>query len=166
MTIHYINLSNGVDLLRDFPDVDYRFVRIQSTACEQKRWDFILHDLDYDLLLNLAIGNTCVIHDGNAKGTPRALWQGVEWVRYALSRKWLGLSPKAAARGNDCSGYFDTAYRKRISKPTSTKLEYFRKLLLTDEIRLETSGFITTNDGQYGHFRDVLSALQKTRGAA
>ena len=35
------------------------FVRIQSTACEQQRFEAILQDLDSNLLLHLALGHWC-----------------------------------------------------------------------------------------------------------
>ena len=62
---HYYNLTNGLQF-KNFNE-PYSFIRIQSTACEQKRWDFIIQDLDNDFLYNLAIGNTCIVYDLSEK---------------------------------------------------------------------------------------------------
>ena len=37
--------------------VSYRFVRIQSTSCEQQRFDALLSNLDSSFLLHLALGH-------------------------------------------------------------------------------------------------------------
>src|SRR5574340_1552415 len=58
----YLNLTNGLEALPLFAD-NYKIICIQSTACEQKRWDYILADLDYNLLFDLALGNNCFIID-------------------------------------------------------------------------------------------------------
>jgi hypothetical protein len=44
--VNFVNLSSGLVWLEmaDGP-AEYRLIRIQSTACEQKRWSFILEDL-------------------------------------------------------------------------------------------------------------------------
>lgn len=41
MRINYINLTNGIELLPKLQG-DYRFIRIQSSICEQKIevWDY------------------------------------------------------------------------------------------------------------------------------
>lgn len=84
MRINYINLTNGIEVLPVLTD-EFKFIRIQSTACEQKLWDRIIQDLDYDFLLNAAIGNECVIYDyGAKKPIPRAIYQGVEFIKYVL----------------------------------------------------------------------------------
>lgn len=55
--------------MEDLPslsDVDYRFIRIQSTLCEQKNWDRILQELDYDFLMHAAHGNEIIVYDFRA----------------------------------------------------------------------------------------------------
>lgn len=89
MRINYINLTNGIEVLPVLTD-EFRFIRIQSTACEQKLWDRIIQDLDYDFLLNAAMDNECVIYDyGAKKPIPRAIYQGVEFIKYVLHKHWL-----------------------------------------------------------------------------
>jgi len=154
-TIRYINLTNGIELISSFPE-GYRFLRIQSTACEQKRWDFIIADLDHDLLMNLAIGNDCVVYDCGHNGEPRALWQGLEWIKYVLNRIWFGKIIEPVLRGKKIGHfYFDEQYRN-LSKPTVSKLQYYKKFLLTNEIYLRGIYDKTEHDGQYDFYREVL----------
>lgn len=155
---HYLNLTNGIESLPHLPaGVTFSFVRIQSTACEQKRWDFILQDLDSDLLLNLAVGTRCIIHDySNKKSVPRAIYQGVEWIRYALTAHWLGERYPVVVRNFNAAAYFDEVYRQ-LQKPTRQKLSYFRKFVLTDAIRLQSMPARTVNDGKYDFYRHLLS---------
>ena len=73
---NYINLTNGVEAISTLQG-DYRFIRIQSTVCEQKLWDRLIQDLDYDFLMNLALGHKCIVYDfGARKPIPRAVYQG------------------------------------------------------------------------------------------
>lgn len=37
MIYHFINLTNGIEAIEEHHLTDYRFIRIQSTACEQSR---------------------------------------------------------------------------------------------------------------------------------
>ena len=86
---NYINLTNGVEAIPKLQG-DYRFIRIQSTVCEQKLWDRLIQDLDYDFLMNLALGHKCIVYDfGARKPIPRAVYQGLEFIKYVLHRRWL-----------------------------------------------------------------------------
>jgi len=149
--IAYLNLTNGLEALPLFAD-NYRIIRIQSTACEQKRWDYILADLDYNLLFDLALGNNCFIIDyTQRKETPRALFQGVEWIKFVLYKVWLDKEYKVMVRGNDTSRYFTEMY-KTINAKTFNRLKYLRKFINTTEINLIAIGGKTTNDGNYGYY--------------
>lgn len=155
MIVHYVNLTNGIEAIPELKE--FRFIRIQSTACEQKRWDFILQDLDYDFLMNLAIGNTCIVYDfSNKRDVSRAIFQGLEWVRYALNRRWLNRMIKPIVRGHNVSRYFDEVYRQ-LEDRTKKKLDYFKKFLLTDEIRLQAVCRRTSHDGNYEYYREILA---------
>lgn len=92
MIKNYVNLTNGIEALQQYKLAHYAFIRIQSTACEQHSWDKILQDLDYDFLMNVALGNECVIYDyGTRKPVPRAIYQGVEFIKYVLNRFWYNV---------------------------------------------------------------------------
>ena len=77
--IHFINLSNGIKAITDYNLSDYRFIRLQSTTCEQKRWEEILLTISDDFLISLALGYHCIVYDyGANKNVPRDVWQGLK----------------------------------------------------------------------------------------
>lgn len=154
MKVNFINLTNGIEAIPKLNS--FHFIRIQSTACEQKRWDFILQDLDNDFLMNLAIGNECFVYDFGQKGVPRALWQGLKFIEYAVTRCWFGVEIKAKVRGGtDSTVYFREQY-ELLSERTLKKLEYFKKFLLKDSVCIIVCGEKTTNDSRYDLYKEVL----------
>jgi hypothetical protein len=156
-TKYYLNLTNGIEYLPFTYNKEYSYLRIQSTACEQKRWEFILQDLDYDLLMNLAIGNVCVIIDYSArKAIPRSIYQGVEWIKYVLSRVWLNKEYIPSVRGHDCTEYFNQQYASIRGTNTLNKIKYFRKFLACDSINIETVSNTTRFDGDYLLYKKIL----------
>jgi hypothetical protein len=76
MACEFINLSSGIAWLEsDSPPASPHFIRIRSTACEQKRWSFIIEDLDYAFLMGLASGEPCIVYDASArKAVSRAIY--------------------------------------------------------------------------------------------
>ncbi|MGG0757496.1 hypothetical protein [Brevibacillus laterosporus] len=73
-----------------------------------------------------------------------------------MNRRWLGKEIIPVVRGNNVYQYFDECYRK-LTDRTLKKLDYFRKFLFTDEIRLEVSTAPTEHDGDYRWYREVLA---------
>jgi len=137
MQINYLNLTNGLQAIERNELEYYRYLRLQSTACEQKRWDFIIQDLDNDFLMNLALGNDCVVYDySEKKNCTRALYQGLEWVKYVLSRRWFGADVIPLVRGHNCQKYFDDCYNK-LDKKTFRKIDYFKKHIDTKTLNLK-----------------------------
>jgi hypothetical protein len=157
---HYLNLTNGIEAgPRLAIGEPWGFVRIQSTACEQKRWDFLIQDLDVDLLAHLAAGVRCVVWDfSQRKRVPRSLYHGIEWIRYACERRWFGKSIEATVRGNDCRDYFDRSYRA-MDRRTKSKLDYHRRFLLCDATQLDIAPGMTAYDGQDAFYAGVLATL-------
>ena len=161
MIKNYINLTNGIEAVQQYGLQDYAFIRIQSTACEQHSWDKILQDLDYDFLMNVALGNECVIYDyGTRKPVPRAIYQGVEFIKYVLNRFWYNveteiyISRSRKNRGANATDYFDKAYRS-LSEQTFKKLKYFRQFLGgTINIRCITSS--TSHDNDKSFYANIL----------
>jgi len=153
-SLYFLNLTNGIEALDIFPE--HSFIRIQSTACEQKRWGFLLNELDYNFLLNLALGNRCIVVDYSArKEIPRSIYQGVEWIKYALNVLWFNKEIIPLVKGNDCTIYFRQAL-KTLNNQTKKKIKYFRKFLHTQEIFLESFSGRTSKDGDYNYYRDLL----------
>lgn len=152
---HFINLSNGIEQIPKLTE-DYSFIRIQSTACEQKRWVFILDDLDNNFLMSLALGYICVIHDRSANHkVSRALWQGIPWIEYVLNRIWFNKIIKPLVRSFVCDKYFSDNF-KSLPKTTKKRLKFYKKFLLTDEIRILPMCRGTNNDGNYVYFKSLL----------
>lgn len=127
MSVHFVNLSNGLGCGHQ-PERPH-FLRIQSTWCEQKRWEDVLMTVGPDLLYHLATnGEQLIVHDKSEKDRlTRALWQGMKWVVYACERAW-GLEPESVIMrgGHNATGYFEGAYDS-LSERTVNYLKYFGK---------------------------------------
>ncbi len=124
---HFINLTNGIQAIKDHNLTDFRFIRLQSTACEQKRWGEILLTISDDFLMAAALGRNCIVYDyGANKETPRAIWQGLEWMKYALSRRWHKTEYKPQGRAKTSGGYFAEQYAT-LSKGVRARMDYFKK---------------------------------------
>lgn len=154
----YLNLTNGIEFLEklDLSISQVKFVRIQSCACERHLWDKLINELDYNFLLDLALGYNVKVLDTSAKKKEsRAMYQGLEFVKYVLNRVWFDKIVEAKCRKMDCSEYFDEAY-KTISDNTIKKVKYLRKFLNTDKISLNSYCISTEHDGDYKYYRKVL----------
>ena len=47
--------------------------------------------------MNLAVGNTCIVYDySQNKEMPRALYQGLEYIKFILYKRWFNMGPKEA----------------------------------------------------------------------
>jgi len=158
--ICYINLTNGIEAAPKLP-LGYHFIRIQSTLCERKCWSKLLLDLDYDFLMNLALGNQCVVFDYSPKKKiSRAIYQGLVFVKYVLERRWFKKTSKAWVKDLNVTAYFDQEYEK-LSKAAKAKIDYFRKFLQTDELRVEGICARTEHDNDFSFYYGVLSEQKK-----
>ena len=134
----YLNLTNGLEYLKDFPSssIEWKFIRIQSTKCEQKDWNFIIEDLDYGFLFDVMSGEVVYVLDkSERKEMSRALYQGLEWIRYVLNRRWLGKVIVPTVREKDVSAYFDIQYSK-LSRRAKKKLDYVKRFMISKGIIL------------------------------
>lgn len=124
MSVHFVNLTNGLDCTPREP----HFTRIQSTWCEQKRWSDVLATAGADLLFHLATNDTIIVHDRSERGRiTRALWQGVPWVRYACARAWDHDPGRVRVRnGVDVTSYFAGAY-DNLNPRVVRQVSYFAK---------------------------------------
>jgi len=158
---HFINLTNGIEAIKEYNlNMDkISFIRIQSTWCEQKLWDDILFTLSDDFLMKLALGYHCIIYDySNKKTKPRAIKQGVEWIKYAIIRNWFDETYSLPMYLKSAQPYFKQQY-KLLSKKTHKKLRYFKKFLLTDKITIETVSWKTVLDGKYDKYKEILKMI-------
>ena len=156
----YLNLTNGLEYLLRNSELSYddiRLIRLQSTACEQKRWDFILNDLDYGFYMDLALGYEVTVVDYSSKRKiPRAVWQGMAFVRFVLNKVWFELDEKVIVRdGKDSTEYFNQEFYK-LERTTLRKLKYFKRFLRTDAIKLSFETDTTELDGKYDELTEIL----------
>lgn len=159
---NYINLTNGIEAIPKLND-GYKFIRIQSTLCEAKNWDRLIQDLDYDFLMNLALGYKCIVYDfGARKPVPRAVYQGLEFVKYVLNRRWLAQEyitnvnrGRNKERKNNCNDYFNKCY-EQLEDRTKKKLDYFLPYVITEKINLECVTDCTQHDGDKEFYREIL----------
>ena len=160
MDKYFINLTNGIEYLKDHPGLDYSFIRIQSTYCEQKHWNKLIDELDYNFLMSLALGYNCIIVDygsrSKSKKLSRAQWQGLALVKFILSKRWFGKDIDIYFQNRKLSDYFSEVYKTKITKANKKKLDYFKKFLFTDELKIECMGGFTDKDGKNDFYREVL----------
>jgi len=162
--IIYINLTAGIEALINFApySIDLRFVRFQSTLLEQGHHEKFLADIDYDFLLNLAIGNQCVVYDFTSrwgdKRPSRAIWMGLPLIDYTLNRCWFGKEIECERRMDK---HFKTVYSS-LSKRTKNKFRYFKKFLLTDRLYYSYKCEPTNNDGDTDFYRGILDQWQNS----
>lgn len=132
--IYFLNLSNGIEF---FPFIDNpHFIRIQSTACEQKLWDQVLMTLDNDFLWHLANGYNCIIVDfSERKNETRALYQGLEFIKYVINLLWFNQEITPLVHTVNCLSYFRQCY-KDLDRNTKRKIKYFKKYINTTHINI------------------------------
>ena len=158
---YFINLTNGIEYLPIIYDKDYSFIRIQSTALEQHLWSNIILDLDYNFLMSLAVGENCVVVDyGANKEVPRAIYQGIPFLKYVLNRRWFGLETNAFVKGQNCRKYFSECYEK-LSDKAKKKLDYFKPFLMTNVIDIWAIAQSTTHDGNKEFYSSVLRGVKE-----
>lgn len=106
--------------------------------------------------MSLALGYHCIVHDyGANKSTPRSVYQGLVWIEYVLNRHWFGREIYAYVRAHNCRDYFAQCYAE-LSDASLRKLDYFKRFVSTDHIRLDACTYSTTHDGDYGYYVQLL----------
>eukprot|EP00892_Ulva_mutabilis_P009183 jgi/Ulvmu1/6637/UM003_0275.1 len=136
---HFVNLTNGLEAIPHLSalGLPYQFTRIQSTYCEQNRFEDLIIEADSGLLMGMATGHTCLVWDFGSRnikrGVPRAVWYGLEFLRYATQRAWLRGSETADdnvayLRGYNVANDFDEKLQ-RLGKTAKNKLRYYGKFV-------------------------------------
>jgi hypothetical protein len=152
MRVDFLNFTNGLERIHEIENP--HFIRIQSTACEQKRWKFILEELDYDFLFHVAKGDEVYIHDLSArKPYARALYQGIPFINYSLHYYWEDIFlDKCFVKSNNVAKYF----KEVVSKiPIPTNIKYIKRFY-KGPIQIIPVGGRTLNDGNDLYFRSLL----------
>lgn len=159
----FINLTSGIDAIEreGLDPSQLSFIRIQSSHCEEHQWEQILTGLDSNFLLHAALGRRCIVYDSGSDGDlSKAVYFGLEWIKYVLNRRWLGRDYIPDVKGKNTEEYFEQEYYK-LSKKCKRRIDYFRKLLLTGEIHIEGRCVKSVHDNQYEYFREMLRTLYK-----
>ena len=169
---HFVNLKNGIEaiptLKRELQIVDYDFVRIQSSLLEAGNVEKMILELDAALLAQLALGRSCFVWDYGSrdvvkgKGNPRALWYGVEFVRFALRREWFpdgvgATAPPPVLRGKQVEK--DWTYKlSMLSRGAKRKIRYYKQFIPEGvcDVRLIGVYRPTTHDDDVEFYRSTL----------
>lgn len=143
---HYVNLSNGRAHRSCVPAADTeRFLRIESTACEQKHWAKVAAAASADLLAWLAKGGMAVVHDSSERArVPRSIWQGAAFIEYCCIRAWWNerpgrfcIEPRGSGKWQNVAGYFEECWRE-LPRPVRRGYAYFSPksgLLMLPQVR-------------------------------
>jgi hypothetical protein len=124
-----------------------------------------MRDLGSDFIMNAALGHTLIIHDkSERKPQPRAIYQGMQWVRYALNMRWFGsvaYDPmKVYVKGVDCTRYFRNEYRK-ATPADKHRLDFYAKYInvhaLTDERKRCSVKVYSCDEYEGAHLVDTLA---------
>uniref|UniRef100_A0A0G4IDH5 Uncharacterized protein n=1 Tax=Chromera velia CCMP2878 TaxID=1169474 RepID=A0A0G4IDH5_9ALVE len=202
---HFINLTNGIELLPVLQNLLLQpsqsdqtgpgpiegpgmplFCRIPSSVCEKKRPEKLLILADASLLFALACGHPCYVYDLGSRskhtGVPRAVWQGLEFLKYALHYYWFGefLESRSGSEGRSRDRWFwkECILKYRVEKKVKKRIRYFAKYakaMGVREIRLYgVYGAATKIDGYYplyaraarAHYEDTFMHGNATEHAA
>lgn len=159
-TIYYLNMTNGLEMINHYPDP--HFIRIQSSHIESKAYDTLFMQLDSDFLMNLALGNCCVVIDASQKDRiPKSIRIGLPIIKYVLYRCWVSEEPLCVPLSKTLMNpeYLESIYNS-LSYATKTKLKYFRKFLLTRNLDIMSYSHVTKNDGKYDVFRKLMLEVE------
>jgi hypothetical protein len=155
---NFLNLTNGIEALDKLQlDSDsVMFIRIQSTHCERHLWDKIIMETDHNLLMMLALGYECRVYDfGTNTEMAKAIYMGIEWLKFVLNKRWFGRDYIPVAKGKNIEDYFRNEY-KNISKTAKKKIDYYKKFLLCEELLLTGISAATNMDAKHEYFKSIL----------
>lgn len=148
-TRRFVNLTNGLEWAAELPD--YSVVRMESTAIEKRDWVRLFRDLDANLLLALARGDDCHFYDcGAGRAVSKTVSVGVPAVKWLLTKVWV-----------DRQAVFAPTRELQALK---RKLNYFRRFLATDAIRLTGHSRATDRDGNVGFYRGLATQAVRQEG--
>lgn len=154
----YINLTNGIEALDGYGigPGEVSFIRIQSSHCESHKYDLILMEIDHNFLMHLALGYECVVYDFGANADkPKAVYHGLEWIRFVLNKRWLDKTDIPVVKDKIVTQHFEREYKK-IDKRTKKRLDYYKKYLFTDEIKITGVTGPTVHDNDPDFYREIL----------
>eukprot|EP00873_Tetraselmis_striata_P034331 jgi/Tetstr1/454595/TSEL_041489.t1 len=160
---HFLNLTNGLEALPVLHQagLPYGFCRVQSTACEQQKFEQLMNEIDANLLMSLAAGHCCLVWDygsrNRKRAVPRAIWYGLEFARFALNKEWLARDTDAYLRGVKVTDQF-AKHLKGFSRSTKRRIRYFRRYVPAGAVEVRLYGVYqaTEHDDDWEYYRDLF----------
>lgn len=165
---HYINLTNGLEALAEVQATGepWAFLRMRSTTLEHADWPRLISEVSDDLLMHLALGEACTVHDrGTRRALSKTIYQGVPLVRYLLNRRWHGLRPRSVALTGGGGGpaydgvdWFETIYEGLFERAegdrgqTKRRMDYYRRYVRGSAVHLIGSSASTEHDGDGAYY--------------
>lgn len=159
----WINLTNGIEILPYLLSrIPYKFCRFRSCSFEQKNWNDAIADMPDDMLMNFALGVPQYIVDlGANRPCPRSLRQGfaialrrisISWVLPVDEHMWIFSRSGVPMRVGD-----DFARQAmRIDVKQKGRLDYFKRYLKTDKLKVDMMCAPTDNDGNYDMHSNII----------
>lgn len=159
---YYFNLTNGLEALNHYNlGNNVSLLRIQSTWCEQKLWDNIIQDLDYNFLIDAALGHEIIIFDYSAKKKiPRSLYQGLQFILYVLNRIWFNKNIEIYIKEMNCTKYFQEVYNN-LQERSKSKINYCKKFLCCNELNIK---FNADNSNCESRINKVIDNFKRKMG--
>lgn len=159
----WINLTNGIEILPYLLSrIPYKFCRFRSCSFEQKNWNDAIADMPDDMLMNFALGVPQYIVDlGANRPCPRSLRQGfsialrrisISWGLDVHEHMWIFSRSGVPIRVGD-----DFARQAmRIDGKQKSRLDYFKRYLKTDKLKVDMMCAPTDNDGNYDMHSNII----------
>lgn len=159
----WINLTNGIEILPYLLSrIPYKFCRFRSCSFEQKNWNDAIADMPDDMLMNFALGVPQYIVDlGANRPCPRSLRQGfaialrrisISWGLPVDEHMWMFSRSGVPMRVGD-----DFARQAmRIDSKQKGRLDYFKRYLKTDKLKVDMMCAPTDNDGNYDMHSNII----------
>lgn len=133
---HFVNLTNGLQCC----DASYnnpRYIRIQSSWLEQKRFEDVLVTASPDLMLALIYtrNQLPVVHDLSERPRyTRAQWQGLPWLRFALEKASgrvitpVIMNRNLSTHGHNATQYFHWQF-DQLSDRAKKTVKYYNRFV-------------------------------------
>lgn len=154
---NFINLTTGLEHLIEYRGMIFDgFTRFQSTYLESKQWERFIQETDNNILMHLALGRKVCIFDCTSRkiknNISRAMWQGIPWLMYCLERIWF---KRETSTQYGMHNNFKDQYAC-LTRPTKSRLKYYRKWLKTDKINLGYICYPTDHDSDFEYYQEIV----------
>ena len=149
------------------------YVRIQSSHCEKGDHISVLSNLDYNFMMNMALGNVNIMYDFGSRGTgslmendardgiPRAMWWGTELIRHTLETIWdlpIKSTDRRMVKGYNMAHEFNERLQN-LPKSVKKRIKYFRPYVQTDRLHWYNVYCKTVHDGNKEWYSETLKRV-------